>query len=704
MSELNSLKIPRHVLCKNAVSTELHGFSDASQGAYGACIYIRTVDQYRNVQVHLLSSKTRVSPLKSISIPRLELCAGLLLAQLFEKIRNSLTIQFDKYFLWSDSTVTLAWIRASPHNLQVFVGNRVAEIQRLTHVSSWRYVPTDSNPADILSRGTSATVCKNSNLWFHGPPWLSKSSEYWPLDISVHNPISLNDLPEIRKQSQTLIQTNVELFPFCHFSSLTRIKRVIAHCLRFLHNCKVAKDSRQIGNLTLEEVNYSMDILVKLAQRESFPEEIRDLSKSSSVNPKSKLLSLTPFLDQGLIRVGGRLKHSSFSFGKKHPIILSSKHHLTYLILKYEHAKLLHCGPQLLLSHVREIYWPLAGKNLAKRIVRECMVCFKFKPTIPQALMGNLPEPRVTPKPPFLHTGVDYAGPFLIKDRKGRGCKTQKCYLCLFVCLTTKAVHLELVTELSTPAFLETFQRFIARRGKPSHVYSDNGRNFIGASNELKELGQFLVSNCKSLKEKLELTHNIKWYFIAAYSPHQGGLWEAGVKSAKHHIKRVTSGITLTFENFYTVITQIESILNSRPLTPMSSDPNDLEVLTPAHFLIGRSFHSIPYPDVQHIPMNRLVHFQQLERIKQQFWARWSKEYIAQLQERTKWKIHKDSLTVGSMVLVRDETLPSYKWRLGRIVEVYPGDDQIVRVVSIKTSNGVIKRAISKVCPLPIEN
>lgn len=703
LSELNSLKIPRHVSSKDPNSIELHGFSDASESAYGACIYIRTVDSAQTVHVHLLTSKTRVSPLKTVSIPRLELCAAFVLSQLFVKVTSSLTIQFDKYVLWSDSTVVLAWIRTSPHNLQVFVGNRVKEIQELTNVSNWRYVPSDSNPADILSRGMSAKALKESKLWFSGPPWLQQSPRHWPPDISAQNPIFPKDLPEFKNQTHVLLQTNKELFPFVKFSSLTKLKRVTAYCLRFIQNCQIARELRQYDTLSLDELNSAMQTLVKLAQRESFPNEIQSLSDLAQLHKTSKLLSLTPFLENGVIRVGGRLNHSSFSFDKKHPMVLSSKHRLTYLIMKYEHINLLHCGPSQLLAHVRDNYWPISGKNLAKRVVRECIVCFKFKVSSPQAMMGSLPEPRVSPMPTFLHTGVDYAGPFLIKDRKGRGCKVTKCYLCVFVCLATKAIHLELVTDLSTPAFLETFQRFIARRGKPAHIYSDNGRNFVGANNELKELGEFLISNCKLLKEKLEFTHLINWHFIVAYSPHQGGLWEAGVKSAKHHIKRVISGVLLTFENFYTIVTQIESILNSRPLTPLSTDPNDLEVLTPSHFLIGRSLQSIPYPNLEHTPTNRLSHFQHLERLKQQFWSRWSKEYISQLQERTKWKQNKGSVAVGSMVLIRDDNLPPYKWRLGRICEVHPGVDQIIRVVSIKTTSGVIKRAVTKICPLPID-
>lgn len=704
LPKLNVLEIPRHVKCSNAISVQLHGFADASQRAYGACLYVRSVDTDSKVHSHLLCSKTRVAPLKSLSIPRLELCGALLLSQLFHKVQSSMTLNFDSFFLWSDSTIVLAWIRSSPHELQTFVANRVSEIQQLTRPEYWRYVPTSLNPADILSRGLSPKQLLECSSWFIGPSYLSLSYNVWPADISLQSSAGLEDLPETRKCTQTLLQVEEnELFPFHRFSSLTRLRRVVAYFLRFINNARKSKEQREYNSLTHDELLEGMKVLVNLSQRESFSNEFLLLSENRTINAKSKLFSLCPFLDGNIIRVGGRLKNSTFSFQKKHPAVLSSKHQLTRLIFKHEHVNLLHCGPQSLLASVRESFWPVSGKLLAKETVRKCIVCFKFKPKSLTPIMGNLPEPRVSPRAPFSDTGVDYAGPFFVKNNKGRGSKTSKCYLCLFICLTIKAVHLELVTELSTYSFLEAFQRFISRRGKPLHMYSDNGRNFVGANNHLKDLGKFLKSNRKEISEHIENKYLIKWHFIAAYSPHQGGLWEAGVKSAKHHIKRVLSNSSLTFESFNTVIIQIESILNSRPLTELSADPNDLEVLTPAHFLIGKSLQQLPYEDLRETPSNRLSHYHQLERLKQHFWTRWSKEYITQLQERRKWRTKQDNIFLGCMVLIRDENLPPYKWHLGRVVALHPGKDNVVRVASVNTKSGVIKRAVQKLCPLPIK-
>ena len=231
-------------------------------------------------------------------------------------------------------------------------------------------------------------------------------------------------------------------------------------------------------------------------------------------------------------------------------------------------------------------------------------------------------------------------------------------------------------------------------------MYSDNGTCFVGAARELRELGAFLVSNSDDLTESIE-GEGVQWSFIPAGSPHFGGLWESGVKSVKHHLRRVANNIVLTFEQFNTFLIQIEAVLNSRPLSPLSPDPSDLTPLTPSHFLIGRPMTTVADPDIRDVPENRLTHYQHIQRMLQHFWSRWSREYISELQHRTKWTSQHGSFRIDDLVLIKEDNLPPLKWALGRIVDIHPGKDDVARVASIKTTSGTVRRAFSKICPLP---
>ncbi|CAK1602856.1 unnamed protein product [Parnassius mnemosyne] len=313
--------------------------------------------------------------------------------------------------------------------------------------------------------------------------------------------------------------------------------------------------------------------------------------------------------------------------------------------------------------------------------------------------MGNLPSARTNPSFAFEVVGVDFAGPFLTRDRKGRGCKIIKSYLCIFVCFTTKALHLEIASDLSAEAFIMCLNRFISRRGKPSEIHCDNGRNFVGANNEFK---RFLES-CSESISSYAAEEFIKFKFSPAYSPHFNGLSEAGVKAAKHHLIRMVGNTHLTFEELATLFSQIEAILNSRPLTPLSSDPTDLYPLCPGHFLIGKPLTSLPSPVLIDTNPRYLARYELIDQIRQQFWERWRTEFLNELQQRSKWRISQGQISEGDMVVLKEPNLPPLKWRMGRIHRLYPGTDGVARVADVNTSKGVIRRAVTNLCPLPNE-
>ncbi|XP_062541202.1 uncharacterized protein LOC134209227 [Armigeres subalbatus] len=333
---------------------------------------------------------------------------------------------------------------------------------------------------------------------------------------------------------------------------------------------------------------------------------------------KSPLRWVNPYLDEDeILRVGGRLKQSDESEDTKHPAVLPARHQFTRLVLLHYHLRLLHAGPQLLLSTVRLRFWPLGGRNVARHIVHQCKKCFRAKPHPVQQFMGDLPAARVTVARPFSKTGIDYFGPVYVRPGPRRA--AVKAYICLFVCLCTKAVHLELVTGLSTERFIQALtrfvSRFVSRRGPITELWSDNGTNFFGARNKLREL--FILLRDKNHQEKItteRVNQDIRWIFRSPSGPHFGGLWEAAVRSAKHHILRVLGNEPVSIEDMNTLLVQVEGCLNSRPLTAMSDDPNDLEPLTPAHFLVGSSLKGLPVEDLSDVPVKRLNHYQQLQQ------------------------------------------------------------------------------------------
>lgn len=296
---------------------------------------------------------------------------------------------------------------------------------------------------------------------------------------------------------------------------------------------------------------------------------------------------------------------------------------------------------------------------------------------------------------------MDYCGPVFIK-RAGRSQVKDKAYVALFICFATKAVHLELVGDLTTASFIAALKRFIGRRGKCLTLYSDNATNFVGANKELQNLRELFLS--QSFQQEVQnsmAADGITWNFIPPRSPHFGGLWEAGVKSAKSHLKRVLGSSSLTFEEYNTVLIQVEAVLNSRPLTSLTNDPNDLRVLTPGHFLIGSSLTSTVEPSLMDIQINRLSRWQLVQKMQQDFWVRWSNEYLPELQERVKWRTQQSNIQLGTLVLIKEDNLPPLQWSVGRIVELHPGADNVVRVVTVKTSSGHFKRAIQRICPFP---
>ncbi|XP_076294560.1 uncharacterized protein LOC143215865 [Lasioglossum baleicum] len=681
---------------------ELHGFADASTHAMGVAIYMRVRNDDDTFRVTLLSAKSRVAPIKPITIPRLELSAALLLAKQVAHIRAALDIETIPTHLWTDSSVALAWIRSPPSRWKDFVRNRVADIHRLAPHAYWHHVPGTCNPADLASRGVSPLVLLDS-IWWRGPGWLQEFSPAWPTETLSPEPgIDVEKRPE---KPLTLHAASAPSWTLIdRYSSLTRLLRITSLCIRAVRRMKVKRvDRGPVDSITTTELEQARLFWIRQTQEAHFSRESQAVHRGVALPNASPLAKLMPFADaHGILRVGGRLQHSLLDADQNHPIILPRSSPFTSLVIAQAHFRTLHAGTQLTLSTVRQSYWIVGGRQPVRSFIKQCVTCARHSARQCTQVMGQLPARRITPARAFVNSGVDYAGPFQWKTTRGRGAKTFKGYLVVFVCMATGAVHLEFASDYSADAFIAAYKRFTGRRGICSTLTSDCGTNFVGADAELRRMFNRASQEAQAIASSLA-NLGTQWRFNPPSAPHFGGKWEAAVKSTKFHLRRVIGESQLTFEEYATLLAQIEAALNSRPICPLSDDSSDLSALTPGHFLIGDALNVIPEPNFADTPRSRLSRWQLLRQMLDHFWSRWSKEYLQQLQAASKWHSKSEPFRNGDLVLVRDERTPPAKWPLARVTDIHPGKDDVTRVVTVRTATTTLKRPIVKLCRLPVE-
>ncbi|XP_061391232.1 uncharacterized protein LOC133326618 [Musca vetustissima] len=471
---------------------------------------------------------------------------------------------------------------------------------------------------------------------------------------------------------------------------------------RFALTADIVKMYRQVLISTEDQLEYALLAVVWNVQQQYFKDDIKRAVKKR--DPQGPLKGLNPFIDDSsgiaILKVGGRLELAHVPETQKHPMIMPKENNFVKCYIQYLHIKNYHAGPKALVSLVRMRFWVINLRNLCRTIVNRCPHCIRYRPKLLQQMMSNLPADRLNPSRVFARCAVDFCGPINTYLRI-RGKVPYKTYVAVFVCLATKAVHIEAVSDLSTDSFIGALKRMIGRRGLPTDIFCDNGTNFVGANTKLKDLKRFLFDeDNKNHITNFCANEFINFNFIPPRAPHFGGLWEAAVKSAKGHLTRTFTNTRLTYEELATALTEIEAILNSRPISPMSSDPSDLEALTPGHFIIGCSMRSLPELDLSSKNVNNLDHWAQITKIKQHFWKKWSHEYINELQVRNKWTSSNPNVAVNTLVLVHEDNVPPQKWLMGRIIETISGGDGRIRVAEVKTKKGIIRRPIHKLAML----
>ena len=691
---------------KRIIEVQLHVFGDASELAFGCVAYLRFSFKEGGHACALVMSKSRVAPIKTVTLPRLELSAARAGARLSQLILHEIDLPIERTQYWSDSTLTLQYINNVKHRMKVLVANMSSEIVTLTKPEQWRHVPGEDNPADLLTRGVDDPESLTTCDWFTAPKFLSQDEDYWPVAVPIGD---LDDEDAEIRAKPILVALNIlaeEGINISKFSDWLRMRRVAVWILRFTNNMLAAwmhndkKKGRGVrerreGTITVAELEIAEHFILKDVQQNSFEDEISHLEKGKPVPTTSVLSPLSPFIDSsGMLRVGGRLKNVSIAPEKKHPPILPRSHSVTTSLLQWIHRRNGHVGPEHVLSLTREKYWVIGARVAINQVIHKCFFCRVRRAKKMFPFMADLPHCRAAiDDPPFCQCGVDMFGPVIIKQ----GRKQIKRWVILFTCLTIRCVHLEVVEDCETDAFINAVRRFVNRRGCPSDVFSDNGSNFTGACTEVEEFVQ------KMDKEKITnfaTSFSINWHFNPPAAPHMGGSWERLVRSVKEVMYGLVKNHILTDPQLLTLLTEAESIINSRPLTHLSEDVNDLGALTPNHILLGRHRNWASITNIEDCDINSRKKYKQVQAIANVFWKRWRMEYLPTLTKRPKWRSKKPSYKIGELVLLQDDDVKRGKWPLARITKVMPGSDDVVRTVEIRTKTGIYKRPVAKLLKL----
>lgn len=695
--EINNIRIPRwyfstELTSDSFESLEIHMFSDASPSAYAAVAYWRRESIDGRVTVSFIASKCKVTPLKPVSVPRLELQGAVLACKLANSIKKEHRLQPNSVYYWTDSTTVLHWIKNQCRTYKVFIANRLGEIDEVSKSDDWHYVPTGMNVADLGTKNNDYVLSSDSE-WFLGPSFLHQSRSCWPQQPEIK---IINDdiLEKVQTVQENNIICNLPVPEPSRFSSWLRLLRTTATVLLFIEKCR--KSSIVVINEQI--MNKAESLLLRYSQAHSFQTEINSLILNKELKHDSRLRSLTPVIDENnLLRVGSRIgKATEVDHFTKFPIILDGKDHIARLLVTHYHINAAHSSNEMVVNELRQKYWLIRLRPTVRFIARQCLIC-RFRKASPQPpRLGDLPESRLTHHHrPFTMCGVDLFGPLEVVVGRQRVPR----YGVLFTCLTVRAVHIEVVPSLTTDSMIMALRRMAARRGWPRMMFSDNGTNLRGADTELKKAYKEMVNNQQGLISET-LNKGVEWQFIPPASPHMGGAWERLIRSVKTTLKVVLKERAPREETLITFLCEVENMINGRPLTHVSVDPRDPESLTPNHFLLGSSSNLPQVGIFDDSDLYLRKQWRISQRLADLFWSRWLKEVLPTLAPRKKWDCEGAQLKVGDLVVVVDPSSPRNVWPKGVIQKVYPGADGRVRVLDIKTKTGVMKRPASRVALL----
>ena len=729
---LESLKVPRSFKPAEfgkIVSAQLHCMSDASTCGYGQCSYLRLEDESGKVHVSFVMGKARVTPKKIVSIPRLELAAATISVNIGDKLKDELEYEDIKDYYWTDSKVVLGFISNESRRFHTYVANRVQLIHEHTTPSQWHYVETALNTADEGSRGMSPKDFVEKAAWITGPDFLKEPAKSWLKEETYEDHVD-PDSPEVKNVKvniSTVKESSDIVKRLRRFSSWFKAKMAVALCLKYKRHLRdrvlakrkvssgLASDEGPAGRKDVNSTRVNVADLeeaemeiIKHVQRNEFPSEIKSLqdvqekvvygSRKSDKEKKAlfkrttSLRMLDPVLDgDGVMRVGGRIRKANLPPTLKNPVILPKSSHISSLIISHTH----HSGRGITLNELRSCgYWIVSGNAMVRQFISKCVTCRHLRGSQGEQKMADLPKSRVEPTPPFTYCGVDYFGPWHVQ----RGRSVVKRYGALFTCLASRAVHIEVADSLETDSFINALRRFISRRGSVREIRCDRGTNFIGAEAELKKAIEEMDD--QEIKAEL-LKESIDWIKNPASASNFGGVWERQIRSIRNVMNGLIRehGSRLDEDSLRTFLCEAEYTINNRPLTVETlSDPHSAPPLSPSMLLTGKTRLVLPPPgEFKREDMYCRKMWRRTQHMAQEFWSRWCKEYLQQLQARNKWIRPRRNFQVGDVVLLKENQSPRNRWPMAKVVETRPDDQDQVRSVTVLTSNGSrLERPVNK--------
>ncbi|XP_062704132.1 uncharacterized protein LOC134286523 [Aedes albopictus] len=724
LPEIASLKIPRSyfgtVQSTDFGHIQLHIFCDAGENAFGCAGYLR-IEVDGLVKCSLVMARTKVAPLKQLTIPRLELQAAVLGSRMSQQLKQHLSLKVDQTFFWTDSRTVLSWIASDQKRYKQFVSFRIGEILSLTKLSEWRWISSKMNIADCLTKWRSD--CGLVPEWFRGPNFLYQSQETWPRQQLPPT----NTKAELRAVHLFHDVTFPDkLIDATKFSKWNVLVRTLASALRFISNCqrKIRGESietlkptknqqhRIISGvystrvpLKQNEYQRAETLLFRSAQYEYFGDKITTLLKNVDLEPSkwitleksSTLYKLTPLIDsEKVLRMEGRCDRAeNLPFDMRFPVILPRDGPVTELLVRHYHEAYGHAFRETVKNEIKQRFLIISVNTVLAKVERSCNWC-KVRKSLPKVpRMVSIPVQRLTPyKRPFTFVGIDYLGPVQVSV----GRRSEKRWIVLFTCLVVRAIHLEVAHNLTAQSCTMAIRRFICRRGPAAEYFSDNGTNLKAASKEFVQQWQEISAECAE-----EFTSaRTKWHFNPPAAPHMGGIWERMVRTVKNVMAVLNDGRRLNDEILLTTLAETEDMVNSRPLVYISQGALQ-ETLSPNHFLRGTAANEphevLPPTD----PASALRDtYQRSVELSNNLWERWLKEYTPSINRRSKWFDESTPLRKGDLVYIVDGNRRK-AWIRGIVEEPIAAGDGRIRQAIVRTNYGLVKRATANLAVLEIE-